>query len=47
MLEALKGSVLKKADAYELFKVEPSKVDRVYELATKMGWVQGEEAAIV
>ncbi|XP_031492465.1 transcriptional adapter ADA2-like isoform X2 [Nymphaea colorata] len=40
MLEALKGSVLKKADAYELFKVEPSKVDRVYELATKMGWVQ-------
>ncbi|CAN6484971.1 unnamed protein product [Victoria cruziana] len=47
MLEALKGSVLKKTDAYELFKVEPSKVDRVYELAMKMGWVQDVEAAIV
>ncbi|CAN6477788.1 unnamed protein product [Victoria cruziana] len=47
MLEALKGSVLKKVDAYELFKVEPSKVDKVYELAMKMGWVQGEEVAIV
>ncbi|KAF7815204.1 transcriptional adapter ADA2a-like [Senna tora] len=31
-LEISKGSLTKKSDAYDLFKVEPSKVDRVYDM---------------
>ncbi|CAI0559227.1 unnamed protein product [Linum tenue] len=38
--EVLKGSVRKKADAHGLFKVEPSKVDRVYDMLVKKGIAQ-------
>ncbi|KAJ6848749.1 transcriptional adapter ADA2 [Iris pallida] len=33
--EVFKGSIIKKSDAYHLFKVDPSKVDRVYQIVTK------------
>ncbi|ONK67435.1 uncharacterized protein A4U43_C06F20220 [Asparagus officinalis] len=33
--EIFKGSVMRKADAYPLFKVDPSKVDKVYDIVTK------------
>lgn len=33
--EMFKGSVVKKADAHPLFKVDPSKVDKVYDMVTK------------
>ncbi|CAN1121087.1 Transcriptional adapter ADA2 [Linum perenne] len=39
--EVLKGSVKKKSDAHSLFKVEPSKVDRVYDMLVKKGIAQG------
>ncbi|XP_057960996.1 transcriptional adapter ADA2b [Malania oleifera] len=36
-IEIFSGNVTKKADAHCLFKVEPSKVDRVYEMLVKKG----------
>eukprot|EP01018_Ginkgo_biloba_P003732 Gb_13536 [translate_table: standard] len=45
MLESLKGSPVKRSDAYRYFKVDPSKVDKVYDLLARMGWIQGEELA--
>lgn len=39
-LEFSKGSVTKKSDAHALFKVEPSKVDRVYDMLVTKGVVQ-------
>ncbi|XP_015900773.1 transcriptional adapter ADA2 isoform X2 [Ziziphus jujuba] len=35
--EMWKGNVTKKSDAYSLFKVEPSKVDKVYDMVMKKG----------
>lgn len=35
--EISKGSVIKKSDAHTLFNVEPSKVDRVYDLLVEKG----------
>ena len=35
MQEIFKGSVLKKEDAHVLFKVDPAKVDSVYDMVTK------------
>ncbi|KAA8519204.1 hypothetical protein F0562_013460 [Nyssa sinensis] len=34
------GSITKKSDAYPLFKLEPSKVDRVYDMLVKKGIAQ-------
>ncbi|CAN0927196.1 Transcriptional adapter ADA2a [Linum grandiflorum] len=39
--EVLNGSVKKKADAHGLFKVEPSKIDRVYDMLVKKGIALG------
>ncbi|GLT70485.1 hypothetical protein SLA2020_425610 [Shorea laevis] len=39
-VEILKGNVTKKSDAYSLFKVEPSKVDKVYDMLVKKGIAQ-------
>ncbi|TKY47885.1 Transcriptional adapter ADA2 [Spatholobus suberectus] len=39
-LEISKGTVTKKSDAHTLFKVEPSKVDRVYDMLAEKGVVQ-------
>jgi transcriptional adapter 2-alpha len=35
MQEMFKGSVVKKEDAHVLFKVDPAKVDTVYDMVTK------------
>jgi hypothetical protein len=35
MQEIFKGNVLKKEDAHVLFKVDPTKVDTVYDMVTK------------
>lgn len=35
MQEIFKGSVLKKEDAHALFKVDPAKVDAVYDMLKK------------
>ncbi|KAK1317434.1 Transcriptional adapter ADA2 [Acorus calamus] len=45
--EAMKGNVLKKSDARQLFKVDPSKVDRVYDMVIKKGFIQAEESPVV
>ncbi|KAK7304854.1 hypothetical protein VNO77_42745 [Canavalia gladiata] len=39
-LEISKGNVKKKSDAHTLFKVDPNKVDRVYDMLVKKGVVQ-------
>jgi len=39
-METLNGSITKKSDAHSLFKVDPIKVDRVYDMAVKKGIVQ-------
>jgi len=39
-LEISKGSVTKKSDAHKFFKVEPSKVDRVYDMLVQKGILQ-------
>lgn len=36
-VEMLKGSVTKKSDVHGLFKVDPSKIDRVYDMVVKKG----------
>lgn len=43
MLESLKGSSVKRSDAYRFFKVDHGKVDKVYDLLSRMGWIDGEE----
>lgn len=35
MQEILKGALLKKSDAHHLFKVDPSKVDRIYDIVIR------------
>ncbi|XWS34334.1 hypothetical protein CRYUN_Cryun21dG0030700 [Craigia yunnanensis] len=39
-MEIMKGNISKKSDAHSLFKVEPSKVDRVYDMLVKKGIAQ-------
>ncbi|GKV20822.1 hypothetical protein SLEP1_g30885 [Rubroshorea leprosula] len=39
-MEILKGNISKKSDAHSLFKVEPSKVDRVYDMLVQKGVAQ-------
>ncbi|MBA0721492.1 hypothetical protein Golax_009030 [Gossypium laxum] len=39
-MEIMKGNISKKSDAHNLFKVEPSKVDKVYDMLVKKGIVQ-------
>lgn len=39
-MEVMKGNVSKKSDAHSLFKVDPIKVDRVYDMLVKKGIVQ-------
>ncbi|XP_021293192.1 transcriptional adapter ADA2a isoform X2 [Herrania umbratica] len=39
-VELMKGNIGKKSDAHNLFKVEPSKVDRVYDMLVKKGIAQ-------
>ncbi|KAL9243974.1 hypothetical protein vseg_017800 [Gypsophila vaccaria] len=36
-IEVMKGNISKKSDAHSFFKVEPSKVDRVYDMLAKKG----------
>lgn len=36
-MEMLNGSITKKSDAHGLFKVDPIKVDRVYDMAVHKG----------
>ncbi|XP_021718307.1 transcriptional adapter ADA2-like [Chenopodium quinoa] len=36
-MEAFKGNITKKSDAHNLFKVDPSKVDRVYDMLVQKG----------
>ncbi|KAK9691248.1 hypothetical protein RND81_09G185000 [Saponaria officinalis] len=36
-IEVMKGNITKQSDAHSLFKVEPSKVDRVYDMLVKKG----------
>ncbi|CAN8324768.1 unnamed protein product [Cochlearia groenlandica] len=38
--EIFKGNVTKKSDAYNLFKIDPTKVDRVYDMLVKKGIAQ-------
>lgn len=38
--EIFKGNVTKKSDAYSLFKIDPTKVDRVYDMLVKKGIAQ-------
>ena len=39
-VEVLSGKVTKKSDAYNLFKVDPNKVDKVYDMLVKKGIAQ-------
>ncbi|KAL1194685.1 Transcriptional adapter ADA2b [Cardamine amara subsp. amara] len=38
--EIFKGNVTKKSDAYSLFRIDPTKVDRVYDMLVKKGIAQ-------
>lgn len=42
MLESIKNGQVSRADTYQMFKVDPLKTDRVYELLLSMGWIQGD-----
>ncbi|XP_068668217.1 transcriptional adapter ADA2-like isoform X1 [Aristolochia californica] len=46
-LEMYKGTITKKSDAYRFFKVDASKVDRVYDMVIKKGFVKREDAPVV
>ncbi|XP_058080393.1 transcriptional adapter ADA2 isoform X2 [Magnolia sinica] len=46
-LQTLNGNISKRSDAYRFFKVDPVKVDRVYDMAIKKGLVPRDEAPIV
>ncbi|GAB4859338.1 Transcriptional adapter ada2 [Ancistrocladus abbreviatus] len=39
-VEVIKGNITKKSDAYSLFKVEPNKVDGIYDMLMKKGIAQ-------
>ncbi|KAM7263713.1 hypothetical protein ACFE04_001396 [Oxalis oulophora] len=39
-MEIMKGNVSKKSDAHQLFKIESSKIDRVYDMLVKKGLAQ-------
>lgn len=36
-IEILNGNITKKSDAYSLFKVDPSKVDKIYDVLLRKG----------
>lgn len=40
LTETLNGNITRKSDAHGLFKVEPSKVDKVYDMFVKKGIVK-------
>jgi transcriptional adapter 2-alpha len=42
MLEILRSGQVRRSDALQMFKVEPIKTDRVYELLLTRGWIQGD-----
>lgn len=42
MLESMKAGQVRRSDAYQMFKVDPTKTDRVYELLLSKGWIQGD-----
>lgn len=42
MLESMKSGQVRRSDAYQKFKVDPVKTDRVYELLVSRGWIQGD-----
>lgn len=42
MLESLRSGQVRRSDALQMFKVEPIKTDRVYELLLTRGWIQGD-----
>ncbi|XP_024363193.1 transcriptional adapter ADA2 isoform X3 [Physcomitrium patens] len=42
MLESLKSGQVRRSDAHQMFKVDPVKTDRVYELLLSKGWIQGD-----
>lgn len=39
-VEIFNGNVTKKSDAHHLFKIDPSKIDRIYEMLIKKGIAQ-------
>jgi transcriptional adapter 2-alpha len=39
-IEIINGTVTKKSDAHHLFKIEASKIDRVYDMLVKKGIAQ-------
>lgn len=39
-IQIFSGNMTKKSDAHNLFKIEPSKVDRVYDMLVKKGIAQ-------
>lgn len=47
MLESMKRGQVSRQDAYHMFKVDPIKTDRVYELLVAMGWIQGDAPTLV
>ncbi|KAJ7514548.1 hypothetical protein O6H91_23G049200 [Diphasiastrum complanatum] len=42
MLESMKKGHVKLEDAVLMFKVDPSKTERVFELLSRMGWIQSD-----
>ncbi|CAK9865514.1 unnamed protein product [Sphagnum jensenii] len=47
MLESMKRGQVSRQDAYHMFKVDPIKTDRVYELLVAMGWIQGDAPTLL
>ncbi|KAL3699063.1 hypothetical protein R1sor_017085 [Riccia sorocarpa] len=45
--ESARRAYVTRADAYALFKIEPIKTEKVYELLVKMGWIEGESQSTV
>lgn len=43
MLESFKSGRIKRSDAQHLLKANPSKVDSVFDLLLKMGWIQSDD----
>jgi len=42
MLESLKVGQVRKADIFQMFKVDPIKTERVYDFLMSRGWIQGD-----
>lgn len=47
MVESMKKGHLRKAEACRMFKVDPVKTDRVFELLSTRGWIQGDGAPML